>query len=284
MASSYISSPMNYMGSKLRLLPQIIPLFPANIKTFVDLFCGSCTVGLNVNAEKVVFNDNLVYIIDFYRALKKFSSEQVISHIEKKIAEYSLSSANKDGYAAMRRYYNEYRNPLDLFVLLSFCFSNQIRFNNKHEFNQSFGTCHFNSHQKESLVNFIKAIKAKNVEFSSVTFDDFDLSSFCSDDFVYCDPPYLITTASYNDGKRGFTGWDEALEIKLYNVLDRLNSRSVRFAFSNVLEHKGRRNRLLSKWLSERDYKIHNLAMKYSIKRSKEKLPETTKEVLITNY
>ncbi len=284
MASSYISSPMNYMGNKRRLLPQIIPLFPANIKTFVDLFCGGCTVGLNVNAEKVIFNDNLVYIIDFYKALKKFSSEQIISHIEKRIAEYSLSPVNKNGYIAMRKYYNENRNPLDLFVLVSFSFSNQIRFNNKHEFNQSPGLGCFNSHQKENLINFIKAIKTKNVEFSSDTFDDFDLSLLGSDDFVYCDPPYLITAASYNDGKRGFTGWDEKLEVKLYNILDRLNSRSIRFAFSDVLEHKGKTNRLLSKWLSERDYKVHNLAMKYSIKRTKEKLPETTKEVLITNY
>lgn len=83
MASSYISSPVNYMGSKLRPLPQIIPLFPANIKTFVDLFCGSRTVGLNVNAEKVIFNDSLVYVIDFYKALKKSSSEQIIKSISK---------------------------------------------------------------------------------------------------------------------------------------------------------------------------------------------------------
>lgn len=286
MTSSYTSSPMNYMGSKLRLLPQIIPLLPKGIGTFVDLFCGSCTVGLNVNAEKVVFNDNLVYIIDFYKALKKLSLEQVVSHIEKRIAEYNLSSVNKEGYIAMRQYYNKYRNPLDLFVLLSFCFSNQIRFNNKHEFNQSFGERHsyFNSHQKENLVEFVKALKSKNAEFSASNFDDLDLASLDSGDFVYCDPPYLITTASYNDGKRGSTGWDESFEIKLYNVLDRLNSRSVRFALSNVLEHKGRKNLLLSKWLGERDYKVHNLAMKYSIKKSKEKLPETTEEVLITNY
>lgn len=62
MIGKYISSPLNYIGGKHKLLPQIIPLFPKNISTFVDLFCGSCNVGgINVNSEKVIFNDNLTF-------------------------------------------------------------------------------------------------------------------------------------------------------------------------------------------------------------------------------
>lgn len=37
---TYIKSPLNYIGGKYRLLKQILPLFPANIDTFVDLFSG----------------------------------------------------------------------------------------------------------------------------------------------------------------------------------------------------------------------------------------------------
>ena len=40
-----IASPMNYIGGKYKILPQILPLFPDNIGTFVDLFCGGCSVG-----------------------------------------------------------------------------------------------------------------------------------------------------------------------------------------------------------------------------------------------
>lgn len=36
----YLKNPFNYVGAKYKLLPQIIPLFPSNIKTFVDLFGG----------------------------------------------------------------------------------------------------------------------------------------------------------------------------------------------------------------------------------------------------
>ena len=52
-----ICSPMNYIGGKYKLLPQILPLFPNNINTFVDLFCGGCNIGINVNAEGKLCGD-----------------------------------------------------------------------------------------------------------------------------------------------------------------------------------------------------------------------------------
>ena len=53
----YIKSPINYIGGKYKLLPQIIPLFPKNINTFVDLFGGSGTVLMNVVANRYIYND-----------------------------------------------------------------------------------------------------------------------------------------------------------------------------------------------------------------------------------
>lgn len=37
---NYIKSPLNYTGGKYKLLPQILPLLPNNIDTFIDLFGG----------------------------------------------------------------------------------------------------------------------------------------------------------------------------------------------------------------------------------------------------
>ena len=50
----YIKSPINYSGSKYRLLKKIFPLLPKNINTFVDLFCGACNVGINANAKMLI--------------------------------------------------------------------------------------------------------------------------------------------------------------------------------------------------------------------------------------
>lgn len=64
-----IHSPLNYTGSKFRLLPQILPLFPKNKYEFVDLFCGGLNVGVNVKAEHYIFNDIQSELIGIYKTM-----------------------------------------------------------------------------------------------------------------------------------------------------------------------------------------------------------------------
>lgn len=279
---------MNYIGGKYKILPQILPLFPKNIRTFVDLFCGGCNVGINVPAEKTIFNDNLTYLIDLYKTFNILSENEIINHIENRIKQFNLSLTNKEGYLALRSFYNQEKNPLDLFVLVAYSFNHQIRFNNSHEFNNPFGkerSC-FNEHMKNNLLTFLKELNSKKSEFSAKNFDEFDFSVLSCNDFVYCDPPYLITTGTYNDGRRGFTGWSENQERKLLQILDNLNSNLVSFALSNVLEHKGKENLILKNWIEENNYFVSYLLKDYSnsnyhtIDRNK----NSTIEVLITNY
>ena len=283
-----IASPLNYIGGKYKLLPQILPLFPENIETFVDLFCGGCNVGINVPAKKTIFNDNLSFLIDLYKSFNSLSVTDIFNHIETRIKQFNLSLTNKEGYLELRRLYNSEKNPLDLFVLTAYSFNHQIRFNNSHEFNNPFGkerSC-FNDQMKNNLLIFLKEVKSRNVEFSSTNFDNFNFSSLSNNDFVYCDPPYLITTGTYNDGKRGFTGWNEKQEIKLLHILDELNKNHIYFALSNVLEHKGKENLILKNWVEEKKYFVSYLSKNYSnsnyhtIDRNK----NSTIEVLITNY
>ncbi len=284
----YICSPMNYVGGKYKLLPQILPLFPKQINTFVDLFCGGCNVGINVSAETIIFNDNLSYLIDLYTVFNTRTNEEILNHIENRIEQYNLTLTNEFGYKALRILYNEERNPLDLFVLVAYSFNHQIRFNNSHEFNNPFGRNRsgYNPRMQRNLILFLNQLRSKNTFFSCCDFDKFDYSALSKNDFVYCDPPYLITTGTYNDGKRGFTGWDDNQEIKLLSLLDDLNRNGVRFALSNVLVHKGRNNSILQEWLYEKNYHVFHLKMDYSNSNYQTimKSRESTDEILITNY
>ena len=283
-----ISSPMNYIGGKYKLLPQILTLFPKNIETFVDLFCGGCNVGINVTAKKIIFNDNLTYLIELYRKFDSLNIEEILNHIDNRINQFNLSLTNKDGYLELRKLYNSEKNPLDLFVLVAYSFNHQIRFNNSHEFNNPFGKARscFNEHMKNNLLDFLNTLNKNSVDFTSFNFDEFNFSGLSSNDFVYCDPPYLITTGTYNDGKRGFTGWSEIQERKLLQILDDLNEKNVSFALSNVLEHKGKENLILKNWIKENNYFISYISKNYAnsnyhtIDRNK----NSTVEVLITNY
>lgn len=284
----YSCSPMNYIGGKFKLLPQLLPLFPKQINTFVDLFCGGCNVGINTSAKNIVFNDNLLYLIDLYNVFNNKSTEEILKHIETRILEYHLSLTNEQGYKALRQLYNEKRNPLDLFVLTAFSFNHQIRFNNSHEFNNPFGkqrSC-YNPRMKGNLISFLNRLHIKNASFCCNDFDKFNFDNLSENDFVYCDPPYLITTGTYNDGKRGFTGWNENEENKLLSILTLIDGKNIKFALSNVLIHKGKINDILQKWIIDNDYFVTHLNINYSnsnyhtIDRNK----ESTDEVLITNY
>lgn len=101
---------------------------------------------------------------------------------------------------------------------------------------------------------------------------------------MYCDPPYLISCATYNEENQLGNGYGEIEEIELLNLLDRLNSMSVKFALSNVLYHKGLDNTILIEWFKK--YNVHYLDKNYSTcnYQLKERDKTKTVEVLVTNY
>jgi DNA adenine methylase len=284
-----IKSPLNYIGGKAKLLSQILPLFPKEIDNFIDLFAGGCNVGINVHANRTYFNDNLTYLIEMYKAFQETELDTTFIHIKNRILDFELSLTNEDGYKKMRKLYNQNKNPLDLFVLIAYSFNYQIRFNNNHEFNNPFGRerSSFNASMKQNLEWFIIRLKESNAVFSDTNFEDFDFSFLTPNDFVYCDPPYLITTGTYNDGKRGFTGWNENEEKQLLKTLDNLDNQSIKFALSNVLEHKGKSNDILKNWVaSNSNYKVNFIDFHYSNSnyQTLDRDKNASIEVLITNY
>ena len=286
--NKYIKSPLNYTGGKYKLLDKILPLFPNDINTFVDLFAGGCNVGVNVKANKVIFNDNLTYLIHLYKEFQLFGYARVLKHIEERIEQYQLSPLNKDGYNELRNNYNTNHDILDLFVLICYSFNHQIRFNNKHEFNTSFGKVKgdFNNSIKKNLELFINEIQNKKYIFNNQDFYNFNFDILGVKDFIYIDPLYLITTGSYNDGKRGFKGWTTTEEKQLLDTLIKLNFTDTRFALSNVIQHKGKSNEMLINFIDEHKLKVNYLDYTYfnSNYHTLNRDRNSSTEVLITNY
>ena len=106
MNQKFVQSPLNYIGGKYRLLPQILPYFKQNIDYFVDLFCGGCNVALNVKAKKILCNDNLIYLIGLLEFLQNNPMQTTLEQIQETITKYALSKTNKDGYYLLREDYN----------------------------------------------------------------------------------------------------------------------------------------------------------------------------------
>ena len=279
----FLKSPLNYVGGKYKLLPQLLEHFPKEINTFLDMFSGGFNVGINVDSKKTICNDINSFIIDLYKELYKEPINNVLGHIQNRIDEYGLSKENEEGFKKFRIYYNKTKNPIDLYTLSCYSFNYQFRFNNDKEYNNPFGRnrSQFSENMRNNLILFTEKLKNMNIEFSSEQFDKLNLEDLTDKDFVYCDPPYLITTGSYNDGNRGFKDWKEEEELKLYDMLDNLNDKHIKFALSNVIEHKGKENKLLKEW--SKKYKVIYLTSDYSNSSYNTKRDKSI-EVLIVNY
>ncbi len=301
-----IQSPLNYTGGKYKLLPQILPYFPNKIDTFVDLFCGGCNVGINVQANRYIYNDSCEALIELFAVMQRINKEDFIQYIIRLIKEYGLSDVkskgykyyncnskdglseyNRDKYYRLRRDFND-REEHDeiyyvmLYVLIVYAFNNQIRFNRKGEFNLPPGKRDFNQNMYDKLYRFIESLQNQQALFGHNDFRNINYHELGINDFVYADPPYLITCASYNEQD----GWKEEDEHNLLELLDTLNERHIKFALSNVLESKGKINEILLSWINSRmEYRMIELNFSYNNasyqRRNKE---EKTREILVVNY
>lgn len=269
-------SPLNYSGSKNYIVDQIIRELPSKFNTFIDAMGGAFNVGINVgNAQTVIYNEYNPFVYEIIDMLLTTDKNQLVADILAIIAEFNLEKGNKDTYLKYRMYYNNNKNPINLFVLQMYCFQNQLRFNQKHDFNTPVGNCGYNETTHERIMNFMPDVD--DVRTSNLDFECLDLKTFTQDSIFYFDPPYIITNATYNDGKRGFRGWDIESEKRLLAFLDKINQNGQKFLLSNVINHNGRTNQLLLDWASSMGYKVVNLKPhggRYGRR----------KEVLIKNY
>lgn len=277
---------MNYIGGKYKLLPQLIELFPKTIDTFVDLFAGSFTVTANVKANNYICNDINYKVVEMVRTLCYADIEVVLARIHAKIKEYGLSRTNAEGYKQFREFYNLNNNPIDLFTLSCFSFNYQFRFNNQLEYNNPFGRnrSQYSAVTEKNLITFVEEMKQRRIEFYSRDFRLLSTDRLGNNDFIYCDPPYLITTGSYNDGNRGFKDWKEQEENDLLEWIDKANAQGAKFALSNMFSHLGKNNEILIEWAKK--YNVHYIDSDYSNcnYQLKDKTNSNSVEVLITNY
>ena len=298
-------SPLNYIGGKARILDQVLLAFPLHIDIFVDLFCGGCNVGINTKAEQYLYNDVSPQLIGLLKTLYTETPQSIISSINEIIERYGFSKTsehnfafyggncmkgvsqyNREKFISLREEFNNYPHRdkyyyILLYTLIVFGFNNQMRFNSQGEYNLPVGKRDFNLVLQRKLEKFMLALQSQEASFSCCDFRQFDTSMLSESSLVYVDPPYLITGATYNENG----GWVEQDEIDLLEFLDSLNAKGLKFAFSNVVTHKGKTNEILSDWISTNGLFVNQITMDYSNSNYQVKGKDSgTQEVLITNY
>lgn len=282
-------------------MKQLVGLFPQEVDTFYEPFVGGGTVFLNIKANKYYLNDNDKNLIDIHKFLVVSSNnpDLFFKNVEKVIKKYRLSRSykedvipaslkkewkktyfarfNKEGYEKLRVCVNKHikNDPLILYILLIYGFNRMLRFNGGGKFNLPVGNVDFNKNVVSALNGYFDFVQDKKMTLSSKDFRTyFTNRNYSKNDFVYLDPPYLITASEYN--KR----WDQEAEVDLLKTIDDLNKKGVKFALSNVTHYNGSKNDLLIDWMKK--YKTHKIESNYISYHNNGK--KQIKEVLITNY
>lgn len=289
-----IISPIFYMGNKKKLIKKgLIELFPKNINKFIEPFGGSAIVSMNTQANVYFISDIDNNLVDLYKLFKYNEADTIINHINSRIDEYGLAREGtnrttfkdkekieiyKQAYMNFRKHYNETKNVLDFYTLMFYSFSQQFRFNNKGDFNMPYGNGYFSKTNEEYIKNGCNFFNKDTICIGNSDFRTINIDLLDENDFIYLDPPYLNTTATYNENG----GWTIQDENDLYKLCERLNDKHINFGLSNVFENKGKKNEKIIKWCEDNNWNVYTFDKHTYTACGKGN--SNAKEVFITNY
>lgn len=281
-------------------MKQLREHFPNRIDTLIEPFCGGGSVFLNTQANSFLANDKNKYMVDLHTYLLSFKNKrnEFYKQVKALITDYGFSASyfnilvpvelkqthiktyyavfNKIAYTKLREDFNQNKDDmLRLYMLLIYGFNHMLRFNGKGDFNLPVGNVDFNQNVYKALEDYFNFIEVNTISFHNKDFEEFlESIDYKKNDFVYLDPPYLISDCEYNKG------WTDEHETRLLNAIDKLDKKGVKFALSNVFTHKGRQNLELIEWA--RKYDVQDVQSNYISYH--DNTIKNTHEVLITNY
>ena len=267
-----IQTPLNYTGSKFKLLDQILPLMDYSKNIFIDLFVGGGSVYANVvdKYNKILINDKIknLILIHYLMINNSVSFKEEVTFNCRRITD-------KESYMKFREKYNNNPSPGRLMALMLSCTNNMLRFNKKFKFNQTYGKRSWNDRTEKKYQIFTDYMKnyADRVIYKSCEFYDVPI---ITDSMVYIDPPYINTEAGYN------SYWSKEHEKKLYEYITELNKNSVSFMLSGLLTHNGVESELIQKLIDD-GFNLTELECDYN-KVSRNKKDKQSKEIVIRNY
>jgi DNA adenine methylase len=272
--------PLKCQGIKTKLVGEIGALASLHgFDRWVEPFCGSCVVALNVQPKKALLGDSNVHIIRLYREIQ--SKNLTAASAKSFLIEEGdkLRIEREPYYYKVRERFNACPTSLDFLFLNRSCFNGVMRFNRSGKFNVPYGHKpeRFAQAYVTKITNQIRRI-SEVISSSDWTFASTDfrqtLESAKAGDLVYADPPYAGRHVDY------FNSWSEEDEIELARLLKHL---PCGFILSTWHSNEFRKNTLIEEnW---NDPRFHILLREhfYHVGAS-EDLRHPMIEALITNF
>lgn len=280
MSKSPLVPPIKCQGIKTKLVKEITQLKGASDHgRWIEPFCGSAVVALNIQPKQALLCDSNIHIIQFYRDIqaKRLSPSDAREFLKEEGEK--LSRIGEDYFYEVRERFNARPNSFDFLFLNRACFNGVMRFNRSGKFNVPF--CRkpdrFAPAYITKIVNQVQAV-AKVMAVSDWEFRVADfretLAAAQAGDFVYADPPYAGRHVDY------FNSWSDQDEVDLAEQLSRL---LCNFILSTWHSNEFRTNAHIEKHWASENFHILTRAHYYHVGAT-EDLRHPMLEALITNF
>jgi len=272
--------PIKCQGIKTKLAGEIQRL--AQVQEFdrwVEPFCGSGVVALNVQPKRALLADSNVHIIRLYQEIQRGELTPGLAKAFLVEEGEKLRAGGEDHYYAVRERFNARPVSLDFLFLNRSCFNGVMRFNRKGGFNVPYGHKpeRFAQAYVTKITNQIRriseVISACDWEFVAGDFRQ-TLASVQPGDLVYADPPYAGRHVDY------FNSWSESDETELGNMLKQL---PCRFILSTWHSNEFRTNAMIDRHWNNSSFHLLTREHYYHV-GSTEDLRHPMIEALITNF
>lgn len=272
--------PLKCQGIKTKLVSAIQKVASTReYSRWIEPFCGSGVVALNVQPKKALLCDTNLHIINLYQNIQ---SGKITAAIVKEFLTSEgekLKAQGEPYFYEVRTRFNEAPTPLDFLFLNRSCFNGIIRFNRKGKFNVPY--CHKPERFAQSYVTKIanqvrqitQVLNAVDWTFEVRDFRE-TLAQAEAGDFVYADPPYAGRHVDY------FNSWSDLDESALAAALGSL---PCDFLLSTWHSNEFRKNSAIETVWNGADFHMMRREHFYHV-GSSEELRHPMIEALISNF
>lgn len=280
MSSPPLVPPIKCQGIKTKLVAEIAHMAgELSDGRWIEPFCGSCVVALNLQPKRALLCDSNIHIIRFYKDIQSGSITSLVVREYLREQGEKLRTIGEAYFYEVRERFNQSPSSLDFLFLNRSCFNGVMRFNRSGKFNVPF--CRkperFAPAYITKIVNQVqtisKVVAASDWEFKVAGFRE-SIALAESDDVVYADPPYAGRHTDY------FNTWSDQDEADL---ADRLASLPGKFIFSTWHSNEFRTNLQVAKNWGSDQFHIFTKAHYYHVGAAEE-LRHPMLEALITNF
>lgn len=277
-----LKSPLRYVGAKNWATDMIKELLSARkISTFVDCFCGSAVVPLNIEADRIVINDFDRVITNLYENIKSNPVDtwtEVRKYIEKYNSLQSMEEKCEYYYSIRELFNNNLANKTyNIDTAATFVFINKSCFNAVKRYNKR-GTFNVPAGKKKSIalpeivedMEYVNKLSAKFKEMNIVTGDFEDCINWDTldkDAAVVIDSPYVDTYSGYTS-----KGFDMAAHERVAKLFEKLAAKGIRVIAFNSTDC----------WVYDRykDFNIKTVSVRHAVNRNANN--RDAEEVMIT--